>query len=161
MGRVEGLCYSICSIWDAPQLLILATERGQHFLSMAMAFNPLSLLILKFRGRSVAVFRNLCTDYDVSCSVYSNSDICIANHRKNKSIIAVARRNLRPLQSLATNTSDVILLASIPGYPDTSEVELTREVWPTVSSVVHSVTITLESGASSSPKMSNTLLLPG
>jgi hypothetical protein len=31
-----------------------------------MAFEPLSLLILKFRGRSVAVFRALCADYDVS-----------------------------------------------------------------------------------------------
>ena len=31
-----------------------------------MAFDPLSLLILKFRGRSVAVFRDRCADYDVS-----------------------------------------------------------------------------------------------
>jgi len=28
-------------------------------------FNPLSLLILKFHGRSVAVFRDHCTRYDV------------------------------------------------------------------------------------------------
>ncbi|KAF8488208.1 ubiquitin family protein [Russula emetica] len=41
-------------------------------------------------------------------------------------------------------SGDLILLASIPGYPDTSEVELTREVWPVVSSIVHSVTIVLE-----------------
>ena len=32
-----------------------------------MAFDPLSLLILKFRGRSVAVFRNHCPDYNVRC----------------------------------------------------------------------------------------------
>jgi hypothetical protein len=55
---------------------------------------------------------------------------------------------LRPLQHLAPDAGDLILLASIPGYPDTSEVELTKEVWPTVSSVVHSVTIALEAGAS-------------
>jgi hypothetical protein len=93
-----------------------------------MVFDPLSLLqallILKFRGRGVAVFRDRCADYD--------------------SVIAVARRSLRPLQHLAPDAGDLILLASIPGYPDTSEVELTKEVWPTVSSVVHSVTIALE-----------------
>ncbi|KAN0118447.1 hypothetical protein V8E52_005177 [Russula decolorans] len=89
-----------------------------------MAFDPYSLLILKFRGRGVAVFRDRCADYD--------------------SIIAVARRSLRPLQLLAPDAGDLILLASIPGYPDTSEVELTKDVWPTVSSIVHSVTIALE-----------------
>jgi hypothetical protein len=52
------------------------------------------------------------------------------------------------LQLLAPDTSDFILLASIPGYPDTSEVELTKDVWPTVSSIVFSVTIALEDGAS-------------
>lgn len=30
-----------------------------------MAFDPLSLLILKFRGRGVAVLRDRCADYDV------------------------------------------------------------------------------------------------
>ena len=35
-----------------------------------MAFDPFSLLILKFRGRGVAVFRNLCVDYDVSRSIF-------------------------------------------------------------------------------------------
>lgn len=93
-----------------------------------MSFDPLSLLILKFRGRSVtpnvAVFRDRCADYD--------------------SIISVARRHLRPLQGLALDADDLILLASIPGYPDTSEVELTKDVWPAVSSIVHSVTIALE-----------------
>jgi hypothetical protein len=69
-------------------------------------------------------------------------------HRQQQSIIAVARRSLRPLQLLAPDAGDLILLASIPGYPDTSEVELTKDVWPTVSSIVHSVTIALEAGAS-------------
>ena len=31
-----------------------------------MPFDPLSLLILKFRGRGVVVLRDRCTDYDVS-----------------------------------------------------------------------------------------------
>ena len=31
-----------------------------------MEFNPLSLLILKFRGRSVAVFRDHCIRHEVS-----------------------------------------------------------------------------------------------
>ena len=31
-----------------------------------MAFNPLSLLVLKFHGRSVVVFRDHCTRYEVS-----------------------------------------------------------------------------------------------
>ena len=33
---------------------------------LTMAFNPLSLLVLKSRGRSVAVFRDHCTRYEVS-----------------------------------------------------------------------------------------------
>jgi hypothetical protein len=69
-------------------------------------------------------------------------------HRQQQSVIAVARRSFRPLQSLAPDAGDLTLLASIPGYPDTSEVELTRDVWPAVSSIVHSVTIAVESGAS-------------
>jgi len=31
-----------------------------------MAFNPLSILVLKFRGRSVAVLRDHCSFYGVS-----------------------------------------------------------------------------------------------
>jgi hypothetical protein len=109
---------------------------------------PLALLILKFRGRGVAVFRDRCTDYDVSRPQYPFSWIDPLTTGNIKSIIAVARRSLRPLQHLGPDDGDLILLASIPGYPDTSEVELTREVWPTVSSIVHSVTIALETGAS-------------
>jgi len=33
---------------------------------LIMSFNLLSLLVLKFRGRSVAVFRDHCTRYEVS-----------------------------------------------------------------------------------------------
>jgi len=42
----------------------------------------------------------------------------------------------------------VVLVASIPGYPDTDPVELVPEVCTTVYHVVHTVTIALESGAS-------------
>ena len=50
------------------------------------------------------------------------------------------------MQHLGPDAGDVTLLASIPRYPDTSEVELTKEVWPIVHSVVYSVTIALETG---------------
>jgi hypothetical protein len=40
-------------------------HRG-HLSAPTMAFDPYSLLILKFRGRGVAVFRDRCADYDVS-----------------------------------------------------------------------------------------------
>jgi len=88
-----------------------------------MAFDPMSLLILKFRGRSVAVLRAHCSDYD--------------------SVVAAAWNNLRSLKHFPND--DLVFLASIPGYPDTSEVELSKGVWPSVSAVVHSVTIALES----------------
>jgi hypothetical protein len=42
-----------------------------------MAFNPLSLLILKFRDRGVAVFRDRCTDYDVSLPQYRFPQIAL------------------------------------------------------------------------------------
>jgi hypothetical protein len=121
---------------------------SRRHLSDPMAFDPLSLLILKFRGRGVAVFRDRCTDYDVSRPQYLFSWIAPLTTKQQKSIISVARRSLRPLQLLGPDAGDLILLSSIPGYPDTSEVELTKDVWPTVSSIVHSVTIFLESGAS-------------
>ena len=69
-------------------------------------------------------------------------------YRRQQSIIAVARRSLRPLQLLGPDAGDLILLASIPGYPDASEVEVAEEVWPTVSPIVHSVTIAFETGES-------------
>ena len=113
-----------------------------------MASDPLSILILKFRGRGVAVLRDRCADYDVSRSPFSV--FRVLTRTGQQSIIAVARSSLRSSLRQVPNGDggDLILLASIPGYPDTSEVELTREVWPTVSSIVHSVTIALETGAS-------------
>ena len=118
-----------------------------------MAFDPLSLLFLKFRGRVVAVFRDRCSDYDVSPFLFPGPSIFSLGlhrryHRQQQSIIAVARSSFRPLKLLSPDAGDLILLASIPGYPDASDVELTKDVWPTVSSIVHSVTIALEPGAS-------------
>jgi hypothetical protein len=91
------------------------------------------------------VFRDRCADYDVSRPQSLFLTGCLLTGKQ--SVIAVARRSLRPLQLLAPDASHFILLASIPGYPDTSEVELTKDVWPTVSSIVFSVTIALEDGA--------------
>jgi hypothetical protein len=42
------------------------------------------------------------------------------------------------------SASDVVLVAPIPGYPDTEPVELLPEIWTTVCHVVHTVTISLE-----------------
>jgi hypothetical protein len=44
----------------------------------------------------------------------------------------------------------LVLLASIPGYPDTNEVEISEGAWVNLKDVVQTVTITLESGASPS-----------
>jgi hypothetical protein len=65
-----------------------------------------------------------------------------------QNIIAVAQRTFQPLQGIPSE--DIVLLASIPGYPDPDqgEVEISKDIWMTVSSVVLSVTIALESGAS-------------
>ncbi|KAH9960153.1 hypothetical protein BC827DRAFT_1209480 [Russula dissimulans] len=88
-----------------------------------MSFDPLSILNLKFRSRTVAVFRNHCARYE--------------------DIIAVAQCNFRALQEVPAE--DIILVATVPGYPETDKVELSKEIWPTVSGVVYSVTIALES----------------
>jgi len=53
---------------------------------------------------------------------------------------------------------DIILLAVIPGYPDEGQVELPKEIWSTVSAVVHSVTIALESEMQTPDKCSSTVL---
>jgi hypothetical protein len=115
-----------------------------------MAFNPLSLLILKFRGRSVAVFRDQCLRHEVSHPWHRvalprrASDLDrIASSAQH--ILAVAQRNFRALHGVPLE--DIVLLSAIPGYPDPGEVELAKDIWPTVSPVVHSVTIALESGA--------------
>ncbi|KAI0292433.1 hypothetical protein BC826DRAFT_1105524 [Russula brevipes] len=114
---------------------------------MALAFNPLSLLNLKCRGRTIAVLRDECQHYD--------------------SVLAVARRKFRSLHGVPVE--DIVLLATIPGYPETDQVELSKEIWPTVSAVVHSVTIVLESemrttteGAGPSPSLPDyqEILLP-
>jgi hypothetical protein len=63
----------------------------------------------------------------------------------SQSILPVAQLHFRALQGVAPE--DVVLLAVIPGYPDQGEVELSKEIWSTMSPVVHSVTIALESGA--------------
>jgi len=88
-----------------------------------MPSNPSSLLVLKFRGRGFAAFRDRCTSYE--------------------SVLAVAQRNFRDLQGVPVE--DVTLLSVIPDNPDQGEVKLSKETWPTVSANVHSVTITLES----------------
>jgi hypothetical protein len=61
-----------------------------------MVFEPLSLLILKFRGRGVAVFRDRCPDYDVSRPHSLFLTVCHLTGQQ--SVIAVARRNFPPLQ---------------------------------------------------------------
>ena len=112
-----------------------------------MAFDPLSLLFLKFRGRTVAVLRDRCVQYEVSppsiFSLFLRAASLIAPPAQG--ILAVAQHNFRPLQDVRVD--DVVLLAVIPGYPDQAQVELSKEIWSTVSAVVHTVTIALESGA--------------
>jgi hypothetical protein len=43
---------------------------------------------------------------------------------------------------------EIIPLAAIPGHPETSQVEISKEIWPVVRTIVHTVTIAVESGAS-------------
>ncbi|KAI9453251.1 hypothetical protein BJY52DRAFT_1289875 [Lactarius psammicola] len=88
-----------------------------------MEFDPLTLLTLKYRGRSIAVFRENCL--------------------RHESLLAVARRTFPSLQDVSAG--DVVLVAPIPGSPDTEPVELSPEIWTTVCHVVHTVTIALES----------------
>lgn len=57
----------------------------------------------------------------------------------------VAQRNFRALHGVSPE--DIVLLSAIPDYPDPGEVELSKDIWSTVSAVVHSVTIALDSGA--------------
>ena len=61
-------------------------------------------------------------------------------------VVALAQRKFRPLQDVLAE--DIILMAVIPDYPVTDEVEMSKELWPSVWKVVHTVTIALESGAS-------------
>jgi hypothetical protein len=67
-----------------------------------------------------------------------------------QNVIEVAQCKFRPL--LGVPAGDIVLLAAIPGYPLTDEIELSREIWSTVRDVVHSVTVALadsQAGASS------------
>lgn len=112
-----------------------------------MSFNTLSLLFLKFRGRSVAVFRDHCVHYEVShpcipCVVFCTASLIAP---LAQGVLAVAQRHFRSLQDV--RVEDVVLLAVIPGHPDQAQVELSKEIWLTVSAVLHTVTIALVSGA--------------
>jgi hypothetical protein len=115
-----------------------------------MPFDPAVLLTLKFRGRSVVVPRDRCTDYDVGYSFWAfpnfrdvlSSDCTAAK----QGIIAVAQRSLRSLRPFAQE--DLVLMAVIPDHPNEKEVEVSKEAWPLVKVAVESVTIALESGAS-------------
>lgn len=62
-----------------------------------------------------------------------------------QSILAVAQSKFRDLRDVPIEK--IVLLSVIPDYPDQGQVELSKEIWPTVSAIVHSVTIALESGA--------------
>ncbi|KAN0132881.1 hypothetical protein V8E53_009246 [Lactarius tabidus] len=88
-----------------------------------MAFNPLTLLTLKYRGRSVAVRRDIC--------------------QAHENLLDVARRTFPSLQYVSG--SDVVLMAPIPESPDPEPVELLPDTWMIVWHVVRTVTIVLES----------------
>ena len=97
------------------------------------------------------MFRDHCTHYEVSHllvlpSITALSDGLIASLAQ--SILAIAQHNFRSLQGVSVE--DIVLLSTIPDYPEQDQVELSKEIWSTVSTVVHSVTIALESGASPS-----------
>jgi hypothetical protein len=97
------------------------------------------------------VFRNECISYEVSRLLPSHDvlvprRVLTVSRSLAQNILPVARPHFRALQGIALK--DVVLLATIPGHLDSGEVELTMEIWPTISTVVPSVTIALESGAS-------------
>jgi hypothetical protein len=62
-------------------------------------------------------------------------------------ILPVAQRSFQTLHSVPID--DIVILASIPGYPDQSPVEISTDIWLLIYPVVHSVTIALQSGTSS------------
>ncbi|KAH8986745.1 hypothetical protein EDB92DRAFT_2020971 [Lactarius akahatsu] len=88
-----------------------------------MEFDHLTLLTLKYHGRSVAVIREHCLNHE--------------------SLLAIARRTFPSLRDISAG--DIVLVAPVPGSPDTEPVELLPETWTTVCHVVHAVTIALES----------------
>ncbi|KAH8986744.1 hypothetical protein EDB92DRAFT_1949022 [Lactarius akahatsu] len=88
-----------------------------------MEFDPLTLLTLKYHGRSIAVIREHCLNHE--------------------SLLAIARRTFPSLQDVSAG--DIVLVAPVPGSPHTEPVELLPETWTTVCHVVHTVTIALQS----------------
>jgi hypothetical protein len=121
-----------------------------------IVFDPLSLLFLEFRGRSVTVFRTHCFDYHVLASLTGTPGSPRRLTPVNN-VVAVSRRSLGSLRFFPHD--DLVLLKSISGYPDVNKVELSKEVWPSVNAVIHTVTHALESGAS--PMASDQWPLPG
>ena len=119
--------------------------------------SPQAILILKFRCRRIAFLRDHYSDYDVSCHSRHRVPSSPVAFPEITSVIAVARHNFNP-QSFPPD--DYFLLAPIPGYPDTTQVELPNDIWPFVSTVVHAVTIVIRSGASSLARAHWPLLCP-
>ena len=70
----------------------------------------------------------------------------LSNNLDGQSLLAVVQRTFPSLQGISAG--DFILVAPIPGYPDTEPVELLPEIWTAVCRVVHTVTITLKPGIS-------------
>ncbi|KAH9960160.1 hypothetical protein BC827DRAFT_1155943 [Russula dissimulans] len=62
-----------------------------------------------------------------------------------QSVVAIAQQKFPSLNGVLVE--NIVLLAQIPGYPVTDQVELSREIWPSVRNDVHKVTIVLESPA--------------
>ena len=62
---------------------------------------------------------------------------------ESRRAFAVSRRNLRSIPF-----DELVPLASIPGHPKSSQVKISKEIWPAVRTIVHTVTIAFESGAS-------------
>jgi len=113
-----------------------------------MTFKPLSLFILRFRSRSVAVIRERCNRYEVSRLCYHLSLLSIGLIAPlAQNILSVAQLNFQAFQD--AHTADIVVLASIPGYPDQGLVEISTEIWSMIYNVVYTVTIALRSGASS------------
>jgi len=60
------------------------------------------------------------------------------------------------LHDHCSSHEDIVLLSTIPGYPENDIVEISKDIWPTVSTVVHSVTIALESEMQASAESEST-----
>jgi hypothetical protein len=69
-----------------------------------------------------------------------------SNRLYGQNLLAVARRTFPSLQYVSAG--DVVIVAPIPGSPNTEPLELSPEIWTTVRPVVPTVTICLRSGMS-------------